>query len=129
MITFSPHKLAINGLIALIMNEAIKWLDNRAEVESFWDGIDKVLASGRAVVVVGAFENKAEALGHESDLRCFSPAKETKGYLSHTVVLGHVIHRLTPTFQGTTVVKDFPPLREEAPKSWVSSMTNCVVEI
>jgi hypothetical protein len=43
-------------------------LDNRAEVESFRDGIDAVLTIGRAVVVIGAFENKAEALGHESDL-------------------------------------------------------------
>jgi hypothetical protein len=43
VITFSPHKLANAGLIALITNEAI-------EVGSFWDGIDAVLAIGRAVV-------------------------------------------------------------------------------
>jgi hypothetical protein len=48
VITFSPHKLDINGLIALITNEVVKWVDNRAEVESFWDGIDPVLAIGIA---------------------------------------------------------------------------------
>jgi len=98
VITFSSYKFAIHRLIALITNEAIKWLDNSPEVESLWDGIDAVLAIGGAVVVIGAFENKAEALGHESDLRCFSPAKEIKGYLTHTVVLGHVVHCLTPSF-------------------------------
>jgi hypothetical protein len=92
VIAFSLHKLAINSLIAPITNEAIKWLDNRAEVESFWYGIDAVLAIGRAVVVIGTFENEAEALRHESHLRCPSPTKEIKGYLSHTVVLGHVVH-------------------------------------
>ena len=58
VITFSSHRLAINRFIALITNEAIKWLDNRVEIESFWDRIDVVLAIGRAVVVICAFENK-----------------------------------------------------------------------
>jgi hypothetical protein len=69
MITFSPHKLSINGLIALITNEAVKGLNNCAKVEAFWDRIDAILALGRAVVVIRAFEDKAEALGNESDLR------------------------------------------------------------
>lgn len=56
---FSSHKLDIHGPIAPITNEAIKWLDNHMEVESFWDGIDAVLTVGRAVVVIGAFENKS----------------------------------------------------------------------
>jgi hypothetical protein len=92
------HKLTINQLIALITNEAIKWLDNRADIESIWDGIDAVLAIGRAVVIIGTFENKAEVLRYESDLHFFSLAKEIKGYLTHMVVLGHVVHCLTPTF-------------------------------
>jgi hypothetical protein len=73
---FSSHKLAINRFIALITNEAIKWLDNHAEIESFWDGIDAVLAIRRAVVVIGAFENKTEALGHESDRTCAASGRE-----------------------------------------------------
>jgi hypothetical protein len=51
------------------MIEAIKWLVNRAEVES---GIDAVLAIGERTS-----ENKAEGLAHES-------------------LLGHVVHCVTP---------------------------------
>ena len=68
MITFSPHKLSINGLIALITNEAVKGLNNCTKVEAFWDGIDAILAIRRAVIVIRAFEDKAEARGNESDL-------------------------------------------------------------
>ena len=32
------------------------------------DGNDAILALGRAVIVIRAFEDKAEALGNESDL-------------------------------------------------------------
>ena len=35
IITFSLHKLSINGLIALIKNEAVKGLDNCVKVEAF----------------------------------------------------------------------------------------------
>ena len=69
MITFSPHKLSINGLIALITNEAVKGLNNCTKVEAFWDGIDAILAIRRAVIVMRAFEDKAEARRNESDLR------------------------------------------------------------
>jgi hypothetical protein len=41
--------------MALITNDAIKWLDNHAEVELFSAGIDTVLAIKRAVVVIGTF--------------------------------------------------------------------------
>ena len=56
------------------------------------------MAIGREVVVISVFENKAEALGHESDLPCFSLVNEVTGNLTYTVVLGHVVHGLTPTF-------------------------------
>ena len=69
MTTFSLHKLSINGLIALITNEAVKGLNNCTKVEAFWDGIDAILAIRRAVIVIRAFEDKAEARGNESDLR------------------------------------------------------------
>ena len=68
MITFSPHKLSINGLIALITNEAVKGLNNCTKVEAFWDGIDAILALRRAIIVIRAFEDKAEARGNELDL-------------------------------------------------------------
>ncbi len=134
VITFSSHKLAINRLIALVTNEAVKGFNNCAEVETFWDGIDAILTLGGAVVVIRAFEDKAEALGNESDLGSFSPAKEIKGYLTHAVVLGHVIHCLAPTFKGASqgflgMAAGAATLRAEALKTWVLSMTNSIVKI
>jgi hypothetical protein len=134
MITFSSYKFAINRLIALITNEAVKGFNNRAKVEAFWDGVDAILALGRAVVVIRAFEDKAEALGNEADLRSFSPAKEVKGYLAHAVVLRHVVHCLTPAFEGTSqrflgMVAAAATLRPEALETWVLGMTNGIVEI
>ena len=100
VVTLPPYKLAVHRLVTLITNETVERLDNGAKVEAFRHGIDAVLAFGRAVIVVRAFENEAETLGDESDLGSLSPAEEIEGYLSHTVVLGHVIHRLAPAFEG-----------------------------
>ena len=58
MITFPSHKLAVNRPVALIMNEAVEGLNNRAEVEAFWNGIDAILALGRVVVVIQAYRYK-----------------------------------------------------------------------
>ena len=100
MVTLSAYKLAVHRFITLITNETVKRLDDGPKVETFWHGIDAVLAFGRAIIVVCAFENEAEALRNESDLGSLSPAEEIEGYLSHAVVLGHVVHRLAPAFQG-----------------------------
>jgi hypothetical protein len=100
VVTLPPYKLAVHGFITLITNEAIERLDDGTKVKAFWDGIDAVLAFGGAVIVVRAFENEAETLGDESDLGSLSPAEEIEGYLSHAVVLGHVVHRLAPAFEG-----------------------------
>ena len=59
MITFPLHKLAVNRLIALIRNEAVEGLNNRAEIEAFQNGIDAILALGRAVVVIRAYRYEA----------------------------------------------------------------------
>ena len=55
MITFLSHKLAINRLVALITNEAVEGLNDRAKVEAFQNGIDAILALGRAAVVIRAY--------------------------------------------------------------------------
>lgn len=96
----------------------------RADVEVSWDRIDAILALKREVVVIRAFGDKAEELGNESDLHWSPPANEINRYLMHTVVLGHVVHCLTPTpeatsqtFLGMAAVTDM--LRAEALKTWV----------
>ena len=79
-----------------------RWLS-----EQEWEGWPPYAAAasgdgGFDVASHRAFEDEAEAFGNKSDLRCFSPAKEVKGYLTHAVILGHVVHCLTPTFEGTS---------------------------
>ena len=87
MITLPAYELAVHRFITLVANEAVKRLDDGPKVETFWHGINAVLAFGRAIIVVRAFENEAETLRNESDLGSLSPAKEIEGYLSHAVVL------------------------------------------
>jgi hypothetical protein len=65
---------------------------------------------------------------------CFSLAKEIKGYLTHTVVLGHLVLGRTPAFQGTSqeflgVVAAAATLRAEALKTWGLSMADSIVKI
>jgi len=134
MITFPSHKLAINRLITLITNEAIKWLDNRAKIEAFWYGIDAILTLGGAIVVVRTFEDKAETLGNKSDLSGLSPAEKIKGNLTHAVILRHVVHCLAPAFEGASqgflgMIAAAATLGAEALKTGVLGMTNGVVEI
>ena len=100
MITLPPHEFSVHRFITLITNEAVERLDNGAKVETFRHGIDAVLAFGRAVIVVRAFEDEAETLRDESNLGSLSPTEEIEGQLSHAVVLGHVVHRLAPAFEG-----------------------------
>jgi hypothetical protein len=108
----SSHKLAINGLIALITDEAVKGLNNRVEVKAFR-------------VVSHSGTNRTCAA---------SPSKGDKGLSDASVILGHVIHCPTPTFESTgqgllgmTVAT--PMLGAEALKTWVLGMTNSIVEI
>jgi hypothetical protein len=134
VIAFSPYKLAVHSLIALITNEAIQWLNNRTQVEAFWHGVDTTLALGRAVVVVRTLEDKAETLGDESNLSRLSPAEKIKGYLTHAVILGHVVHCLTPAFEGTgegllRVVAAAAAFRAEALETRVLSMANGIIKI
>jgi hypothetical protein len=134
MITFPSHKLAIDRLVTLITNEAVKGFDNRAKVEAFRHGIDAILALRGAVVVIRTFKDKAEALGDKSDLSSFSPTEKIKGNLTHAVILRHVVHCLTPAFKGTSqrflgMTAAAPTLRAEALKTRVLSMTDSVVEI
>ena len=62
------------------------------------------------------------------------PSKGVKGCLTHAVVLGHVVHCLMPTFEGASqgclrMAAATAPLRVEALKTWVLSMTDGIVEI
>jgi len=51
------------------------------------------------VVVICALEDEAEALGHEANLGGFTPAEQVERDLSQAVILGHVVHGLTPPLE------------------------------
>jgi hypothetical protein len=134
VITFSSYILAIHSLIALITNEAIKRFDDSAKVKAFRDGVDATLALGRTIIVIGTFEDEAEALGDESDLSRLSPTKEVKSYLTHAVILGHVVHCLTPAFEGTgegflRMTAAAATLRAEALETGVLGMADGIVKV
>jgi len=66
------------------------------------------LAFGRAVVVIGALEDEANALGQETDLVSFAPDEQIQGNLTRPIVLGHPIHtRLPPILGGFQAVVAF----------------------
>jgi hypothetical protein len=63
-----------------------------------------------------------------------SPAKEIKGYLAHAVILGHVIHHLTPAFKGTCegllrVAAATTMLQVEALETRILGMANSIIEV
>lgn len=69
-------KDTIVDFVRLVTNEAVEGSNDRAEVETLWDGLCAVLALWGAVIVVCTLEDEAEALWDESDLGCFTPAEE-----------------------------------------------------
>ena len=97
VIPLSPHELSVNDLVSLVTNEAIERLDDRSQIEAFLDGVHPVLTLRRAVVIVCALEDEAQALGDEPHLRGLAPAEQPECDLAHTVVLAHVVHRLPPS--------------------------------
>ena len=100
VVSLPSNIFAIELLITLIAKETIEGLDNGVEVQPFGDGVDAVLAFGRSVVVVGALEDEAHALRHESNIAGFTPAEKVESDLTETVVLAHVVHRIAPTVKG-----------------------------
>ena len=62
VIPFPPYKFPLHHLVALIPDESVERLDDRPQVEALRYWLHPVLALRRAVVVVGALEDEAQAL-------------------------------------------------------------------
>ena len=78
VIPFPPYKFPLHHLVALIPDESVERLDDRPQVEALRYWLHPVLALRRAVVVVGALEDEAQALGHESHLCRFAPTEQVE---------------------------------------------------
>ena len=70
------------------------------QVQTLGNRIGSVLTLGATVVVVGALEDEAHALGHETDVTTLSPAHEKEGQLAETIIVTHIVHGIPPTVQG-----------------------------
>jgi len=101
MVAFPPNEFSINNLIALISHEAVYGLDDMRQVKTLWNWVCSVLTLGATIVVVGAFEDEAHALGHKTNITTLSPAQQVEGQLTETVIVAHVVHGIPPTVQGT----------------------------
>jgi hypothetical protein len=101
MVAFSPNELSINNFITLVSHEAIYGLDDMFQVQALRNWVGSVLALGTTIVVVGALEDEAHALGHKTNIATLSPAHQVEGQLTETVIVAHVVHGIPPTVQGT----------------------------
>jgi hypothetical protein len=104
MVALAFDKLSIQDLVPLISKEAVQRPDDSAQVETFWYGVDAVLALGRAIEVISTLEDEAETLGTVSDLAGLAPTEKIECDLTETVVSRHVGHGLPPASQGTAKV-------------------------
>lgn len=75
MIPLPPDELAIHDLVTLVANESVERFDNCAQVKSFRNGIDSILALRGSVVVVRTLEDEAQALWNEAHLRSLPPTQ------------------------------------------------------
>jgi hypothetical protein len=97
VISLSLQELAIDDFVRLIAQESVQRLDDASQVQSLRYGLHPVLTFGGSVVVVCTFEDEAETLWYESNLRRFTPTKEEEGDLSESIVLRHIVHRSPPS--------------------------------
>ena len=134
VVSFPPDEATIHHFVPLVANEAVQRLDYRPQVQAFGNGLDSSLTLGGTVIVVCTLEDEAQALGHESDLRGFAPDEEVQSNLAQTIVLGHVVHCLSPAIHGhlqtlLVCVAVFPFRGLEPLQARILDVTDCVIEI
>lgn len=96
MVTLLTNVLSVVDFVTLVAAVLVERGNDIVEESEFLDRLDLVLASSRVEVVVGALEDEAETLRHESDLVGLTPAEEEKSQLADTIVLGHLVHAGLP---------------------------------
>jgi len=100
MVLFLADEFAVHDFVTLVTHKPVEGFDDGLEVKTFLDGLYPVLALWTSVVVVCTLENEAQALWNESDVACLTPEQEVEGNLPETVVLTHVVHRISPPVEG-----------------------------
>ena len=100
VVAFSPDELSVNNFVTLVSHKAVYGLDDVCQVYTLRKWVGSVLTLGTTIVVVGALEDEAHALGHETDIATLSPAHQVEGQLTETVIVAHVVHGIPPAVQG-----------------------------
>ena len=90
-------KDSVYDLVLLVPDEPVEWSDDRSQVETLWHRLYTVLTLWRAVVVICALEDEAQALWDKADLGSFSPTQQVERQLTDAVVVAHVGHSLAPS--------------------------------
>jgi hypothetical protein len=76
VVTLSANVHSVRNLVALISQILVQRGDNVVQEGELLDRLNKGLTSGGVEVIVRAFEDEAQALGHETNLVSFTPAKK-----------------------------------------------------
>ena len=100
VVTLSANVHSVRNLVTLISHILVQRSDNVVQEGELLDRLNKGLASGRVEVIVRALENEAQALGHETNLVGFTPAKEIQSDLSNSIMLRHLVHTGLPAILG-----------------------------
>ena len=100
MVTFPSYELSIHNFVALVSHETVERFDDMFQVNTLGNRIGPVLALRTTVVVVGALEDEAHALGHKTDVTALSPTHKKEGQLTETIIVAHIVHGIPPTVQG-----------------------------
>jgi len=100
VILLFPDEFAIHYFISLIPNKPVQRLDDSMKVDALWDRINSTLTLGTPIVIVGALEYEAQALGDKAHIPSFAPAQKVKSNLPETIVLAHVVHGVAPPVEG-----------------------------
>lgn len=71
--------------------------DNSPHVKTLWYRLHPLLTFQHPIVVICAFKDVARTFGHKANLCGFTPTEQIQRNLTKTIVLRHVVHRVSPS--------------------------------
>jgi len=133
VVLFPSDKFTIQNLVTLVSYEIIQRFYDPIEINSFWDRIWTILTLRTAIIVVGTFEDEAQALWNKANVSCLAPAKKPERDLAEPVILAHPIHGTAPSIQSTikglgacicVTLDTLEPLQ-----TWILRLANSIIKI
>jgi hypothetical protein len=100
MVLFLADELAVDDFVSLVSHEPVERLDDGFHIEPLLYRLYPVLAFWTPIIVICALEDIAQTLWDESNISGLAPEHEKEGNLPETVVLAHVVHRVSPPIES-----------------------------